>query len=196
MNDRKSFEDDAKSLVEEIESIHGIVLDIKTLNLIGYVLEQQGKKALGGLSGSFTKFIENYYMENENETSIRVSFLHRFLHSNVRRLNPKQTTYVCGLRSQKRTKQWENSSPEGREIIEQQNAQDFSESLWVLGKIQIADMIRLVCKRVLDEDSFDSETIKKKAEGLKLLGKIYQSAKVHHPPDSYAKQRKSLLTSR
>ena len=51
------------------------------------------------------------------------------------------------------------------------------QALWKLGKLELESTLRLVCETVLRDTTVDKALLKKRAEALKTLGRVYKSTK-------------------
>lgn len=49
-------------------------------------------------------------------------------------------------------------------------------TLFRVGKLEVETVLRKVCEKVLTEPGKSAVVLRKRAEGLRLLGKIYKSA--------------------
>lgn len=50
-------------------------------------------------------------------------------------------------------------------------------TLWKVGKLDIEQTIRIVCEEVLTDKKVDKNILKKRAEAIKVIGRLYKAAK-------------------
>jgi len=147
----KEFEENAKKECEELKTeAHGVEL----LNAIGYIYEQEGKQHLGGIFGFAAEFTEKAHLIGETVSAVKAA-----------------------VKLQQSQKDIQEADEEKKAHLEQQFVTDGMQAIWKLGKLELEATLRRVCENVLRDQEVDKPTLKKRAEALKALGKVYKATK-------------------
>lgn len=146
----KEFEESVKKEAEELKTeTRGVEL----LNSIGYIYEQEGKQHLGGFFGFVSEVSERAHLIGETYSAVKAAV----------KLRQQQDLM-------------ETADPALKANMEQQFVNNGMEALWKLGKLELESTLRRVCELVLATGS-DRGTLKKRAEGVKVIGRIYRAIK-------------------
>jgi len=81
---------------------------------------------------------------------------------------------------QEAEKRGELANEDLKQKLEAEAARKGIEALWQGSKLEVESVLKSVCDRILGDKSLDSLEKKRRADGLKIIGEIYRSAKLSH----------------
>lgn len=122
------------------------------LALIGYIYCQEGDQhssALLGIPALLAKVSEKGHLLKETWSAVR-----------------------SAVKTQQVQQRLEESGRADKEM-EANLLQQSLKTIWKLGKLEIEGMVRRVCEEVLEEPSMNKSILKKRAQGLRVLGEIF-----------------------
>ena len=124
------------------------------LRSIGYIYEQEGKKFLGGFTGFAADFTSKAHVFKETVSAVRAA-----------------------VQLQQSQRDLQAADEARRATLEEKMMSEGFVAIWRLGKLEVESTLRKVCEVVLNEKSTSKDISKRRAEGLKIIGKIFKNAK-------------------
>ncbi|KAJ1965636.1 DnaJ-like protein [Dipsacomyces acuminosporus] len=153
----------------EAEDLKMESLGVELLHTIGSIYHFKANKFhekqefLGGFRGVYQSFKETGQIIGGAYTTIKAAM-------------DLQRTYAELAKAEER-----NISAEEKQRLEEMAAKKALEALWKSGKLEIENILREVCDKVLSDTSVDKKVLKRRAVALKAMGDIY--SKVVADPD-------------
>mmetsp|Transcript_13264 Transcript_13264/g.18086 ORF Transcript_13264/g.18086 Transcript_13264/m.18086 type:complete len:554 (+) Transcript_13264:50-1711(+) len=132
------------------------------LEHLGYIYEQEAAQHMGrffGVEGFFSEMREGFHMVKATFSLIKTLAV---LQSQAQYM--EEQGQKGELSSDREAKMAASIMKEGLSLI------------WKLGKFQIEMIVRKVCEMVLEEKGVHSAILKKRAEGLRILGETFAAA--------------------
>lgn len=165
----KEFEESAKKEVEELkEEQHGVEL----LHHIGYVYEQEARQHLGGLFGFAAEVTEKAHLIRETVSAVKAA-----VQLQVEAIICSLVMKVLRVHQQQAQKEIEQAEPAVKAQLEQKFVDEGMSTLFKVGKLEVETVLRRVCEIALSDPKLDKSLLRKRAEALKTLGRIFKAAK-------------------
>jgi len=141
--------------VREAETLKKESYGLELLHHIGYIYENEGRQFLGGLFGFLAELKEKGHFAKELCETMKQAAKLQMAEEKLQQLPPEE-----------------------RQEAEPQLMQEGMVAMWRVARIDVEMMVRRVCEAVVGDPELDKVSRKRRAEGVRLLGRIWRATRM------------------